>query len=636
MTRRVPNRSRRACTHAALACLTLLLFFPCGGNAAEPFPGYPAEVREAARRVVNAATPGLEEALEPEVQTLRKTMFDHAILSVNAIPDQIFERARREGWENRAGRVLRPATRVAPYSVALWAWLIRDDLATFSLDRLPKDVEGLEGALRQYEPGLLGCATWVLLYFCAAASWFAVWASISLLLRAQPALTADLARPFRRLPHPEIPAFLVFLGCFLAPIVAGVGIGVAAVFWFFLSAGYLRRWELVMATTAILLLGAVFLCGGAVQSISRFGGETQKGGWLGGEGYFPREWPGAASYSGDFFSEPRWEEMVKYARARAEMQSGDLAAAESMWTDWIRGARDPSTGYNNRGIVRVRLGKTDEALADFEAAVARNPQGSPASWNAYQVYLQTFRLEDAARVQVAAWAVLRGLKPFDFRAEEMTRGELVPSPLVVEDLWEKLVTPRMAWFREAPESPYYRFFFRPLPGKAIMMFLALGWLWTAMWKLLSRKIWMHSTCRACGTPTLIVGGREATDICNQCRAQVGGGIRPGDERGQRIFHITIHRRYVRACAVAFPGAGSLWAGKDFPTMIYGVLLSLPLGALTVSLGARETAPALIADMLGGVMVAALAAVALLWGIGVAWGWRSFDTLQLNYNVAGPR
>jgi hypothetical protein len=636
MTRRVPNRSRRACAHAALVFLSLVLSLPCSGYAAEPFPGYPAGVREAARRVVNAAKPGLEEVLEPEIQSLRKAMFDHAILSINAIPDRIFERARKEGWKDQVGRVLRPVARVAPYSVALWAWLLREDLATFSLDRLPKDLEGLEGALRQYGPGLLGCTAWVLLFFCAAASWYVVWASISLLLRAQPALTSDLARPFKRVPRPEFFAFIAFLGCFLAPILAGVGLAVAVVFWIFLSAGYLRRWELVMAGGAILLLGAVFLCAGGVQAIGRITGETQRGGWLGGEGYYPRQWPDETSFSGDLLSGPRWKEMVKFARARAEMQSGDLAAAESMWTDWIREARNPAAGYNNRGIVRVWLGKTDEALSDFVEAAELMPQGNPAHWNAYQVYLQTFRLEDAARIQVAAWDALRGLKLFDYRAEEMTHGELVPSPLQVENVWRAMIKPRTAWFRQAMESPYRRYFFRPLTGKWVPVFLAFGWLWATMWKPLSRKVWMHSTCRACGTRTLIVGGKEASDICNPCRAQVGDGIRPGDERGQRIFNITMHRRYVRACSVAVPGAGAMWAGKNLPSMIYGALLSIPLGAITVSLGARQTASSLISDMLGGVVVAAVAAVAFLWAIGVVWGWRSFDALQLNCNIAPQR
>jgi len=295
---------------------------PSSGNAAEPFPGYPSEVREAAGRVVAAARPGLEDVLEPSVQSLRKAMFDHAILSINAIPDKIFERARREGWRGKAGQVLRPVVRVAPYSVSLWAWLIREDLVTLRLDRLLKDLEGLEGALRQYGPALLGCASWVLLLTCAAVSWFVVWASISLLLRAQPALASDLARPFRWIPHPEIPGFLAFLACFLAPMLAGLGIGVAAVFWFALSAGYLRRWELVTAAAAILLLGAVFLCGGGVQSLARITGETQRGGWLSEEGYYPREWPDATAFPGGVFAGPRWRELVTYARARAEMQGG--------------------------------------------------------------------------------------------------------------------------------------------------------------------------------------------------------------------------------------------------------------------------------------------------------------------------
>jgi len=609
---------------------------PSSGNAAEPFPGYPSEVREAAGRVVAAARPGLEDVLEPSVQSLRKAMFDHAILSINAIPDKIFERARREGWRGKAGQVLRPVVRVAPYSVSLWAWLIREDLVTLRLDRLLKDLEGLEGALRQYGPALLGCASWVLLLTCAAVSWFVVWASISLLLRAQPALASDLARPFRWIPHPEIPGFLAFLACFLAPMLAGLGIGVAAVFWFALSAGYLRRWELVTAAAAILLLGAVFLCGGGVQSLARITGETQRGGWLSEEGYYPREWPDATAFPGGVFAGPRWRELVTYARARAEMQGGDLATAESLWTEWIRQAAEPASGYNNRGIVRVWLGKTEEALADFGEAASLGPKGNPASWNAYQVYLQTFRLEDAARIQGSAWAALRALTLFDYRAEEMTHGELVPSPLRIGDVWGDLLTPRWAWFRRAAESPYYGFFFGPLPGRWLPLFLAAGLLWTATSKLLSRKAWMHSTCRACGTRAPIVGGPEGSDICTPCRAQVGRGFRAGEERGQRIFTIAMHRRYVRACSVLLPGAGALWAGKDLSSLIYGMAFSLPLGLVTVSLGASHAAPALLSDMLGSLVTAGAGAAAILWAAGAYWGWRSFNALQYHCNVAMQR
>jgi len=34
--------------------------------------------------------------------------------------------------------------------------------------------------------------------------------------------------------------------------------------------------------------------------------------------------------------------------------------------------------------------------------------------------------------------------------------------------------------------------------------------------------------------------------------------------------------------------------------------------------------------------AALGAVAILWLLGAAWGWRSFENLQLYHNVAGER
>ena len=82
-----------------------------------------------------------------------------------------------------------------------------------------------------------------------------------------------------------------------------------------------------------------------------------------------------------------------------------------------------------------------------------------------------------------------------------------------------------------------------------------------LWKPLSTKIWMHGTCRSCGTRTLVVGGAEATDICNQCRAQVGGGIRAGEEREQRLLTITMHRRYVRACSIARPGGRGALGGE---------------------------------------------------------------------------
>jgi hypothetical protein len=292
--------------------------------------------------------------------------------------------------------------------------------------------------------------------------------------------------------------------------------------------------------------------------------------------------------------------------------------------------------YNNRGVVRARLGKTEEALADFEAAAERTPEGGPAHWNAYQLYLQMFRLEEARRIQSAAWASIRGLSLLGYRGEEMTHGELVPSPLPVGDVWKTLFTPRAGFLRGAEGRPFQSLFFRPLSGMWIPLFLAAGWLWTAVWKLLARKIWLHSTCRSCGTRTMVVGARETSDICNPCRAQVGGGIRGGEERARRVQNITLHRRYVRTCSVLFPGTGALWAGKDLQAMIYGLALCLPLGALSVSMRAGSASRALIRDMQTLVAWFALACIALLWAGGAWWGWRSFDLLQLRHNIARER
>jgi tetratricopeptide (TPR) repeat protein len=587
-------------------------------------------------RVVEAAGPGKGEALEREVRALRRAMFDHAILSMNAVPDRIFDRAAREGWKRRSYESLRAVARVAPLSLPLWSWLAREDAVRFRLEEFLSDVNGLSGALRQYGPGLLGYAVWLVLFASASACWFAVWASLNLLLRARPALTSDVARLFKGLPRPEIFASGIVLACFAAPVACGVGIAAAAVFWIALSTAYLRRGELVIGGTAIVLLFGVFLCGGFLEAIHPVAGKARQGGWLGGEGYYSR----GVSDSGDagrgLLTGPQWERMARSARARAEMQGGDLRAAESLWTELIERGGDLADAYNNRGIVRVRLGRTEEGLADFEAAAQRSPAGGRAQWNAYQLYLQEFRLEQAARIQPVAWAGIRSLVPFDYRAEEMTHGELVASPLRVGDVWRTLFTVREEWLREAPGSAFHDMFFRPVPGEWVLAFLAAGWVWMALWKLLSRKIWMNSVCRSCGASTLVVGSREATDICNACRAQVGQGIRGGEERERRGLSISLHRRYVRACSVLSPGAGALWAGKEFRTMLYGILLSLSAGLFTVSWSAGRLAGGLIGDMQTDIWRAALGGVAVLWLFGAAWGWRSFETLQLYHNVAGER
>ena len=174
MTRWVSNRSRGSWASFALFLLVLIPPDPCRLSAAELFPGYPETVRRQAIRVVEAAGPGKGEALEQEVRALRREMFDHAILSMNAVPDRIFDRAAREGWKHGSYDSMRAVTRLAPLSVPLWSWLAWEDVARFRLDEFLFDVTGLWGALRQYGPGLLGCAVWLALFLSASACWFAV------------------------------------------------------------------------------------------------------------------------------------------------------------------------------------------------------------------------------------------------------------------------------------------------------------------------------------------------------------------------------------------------------------------------------------------------------------------------------
>ena len=71
-------------------------------------------------------------------------------------------------------------------------------------------------------------------------------------------------------------------------------------------------------------------------------------------------------------------------------------------------------------------------------------------------------------------------------------------------------------------------------------------------------------------------------------------------------------------------------------MLYGILLSLSAGLFTVSWSAGRLAGGLIGDMQTDIWRAALGAFAVLWLAGAAWGWRSFENLQLYHNVSGER
>ncbi|HEY6074535.1 MAG TPA: hypothetical protein VIV15_14390, partial [Anaerolineales bacterium] len=155
-------------------------------GAKSRFLGYPPAIRSQAERVAAVAKPGKGADLSREVRLLRIRMHESGILSINPMPDVIFERAVREGWRRNAAPVIRVLREVSPFSVPMWAWLIKDDLLSGNLQELLGDLEGLEGATRRFGPALLGYASWFISYLFAAGCWFVVWGSVVLFLRARP------------------------------------------------------------------------------------------------------------------------------------------------------------------------------------------------------------------------------------------------------------------------------------------------------------------------------------------------------------------------------------------------------------------------------------------------------------------
>jgi hypothetical protein len=318
------------------------------------------------------------------------------------------------------------------------------------------------------------------------------------------------------------------------------------------------------------------------------------------------------------------------------MQAGHAAAAERLWTSLTQEGRDLPAVLNNRGIVRAQQGKMDEALSDFEAAVSMRPHDGPALWNAYQVHVQEFNLERARKIQPEAWERVQKMTPFLFRPFDMEQEEWIASALPVGEIWKAIFQFRGEWIREAGESDYFRLFFHPLSPRTALLFLAVVWLSSGAWKLLSRRLWVHGTCRACGSHALVVRSRESSDICTPCRVKIGGGIHAGEERNCRVQGIVMHRWYVKVTSLLVPGSGALWAGKEVRALVYGVLLSVALGAVTASLGGERAGDPLVSELQAIMAIWATFLAGLIWAAGAAWGMRSFSMLQRAYNIAGER
>ncbi|HEY3490863.1 MAG TPA: tetratricopeptide repeat protein [Candidatus Deferrimicrobiaceae bacterium] len=598
-----------------------------GGN----FKGYPPDIRQNAEKVVAAAKPGQEAQLKSEVRILGKRMHARAILSINTIPDTVFKKSLNEGWNSQSADTMRILGEVAPLSVPLWAWLFKEDILHFRIPEAILDFSGITGAVRQFGPALMGYGAWLVTYLVAMACWFSAWAAVNLFLRGRPSLEADLKR-LLKMPYREYVAPIVTFLIFILPVALGFGLAIAAGIWLAFSTVYLRRMELVVMTVSVLMLASLVLGGGILYSFDRMGGNTHKGGWLGGEGYIPLNMPdeGAPVVSADV----AW--MLDFARARLDMQSGKAASAERRFDEIFETGKATAEVLNNRGISRAMQGRMQDALADFEAARGKRPGYAPALWNAYQIYLQTFNLEMAGTIQADAWSGVQNLRPFGFRPSEFEQGEWIASGLPVGEIWMALFRGGQGLIRDAGKSEVFNKFFHPMSPSGALFFLGMAYVWSMVWKAASMKLWVNCTCRACGARSMIIGNVEESDICTPCRAQIGSGIRGGEERDRRVQVILFHQRFVRLSSMAVPGAGMLWAGKEIRAFVYGLFLAGSLAGVTTSLGIGAEGNPLVYSLQRSVLVFFLLITALLWIFGAAWSLQSFSSLQRRFNIVGGR
>lgn len=625
-------RRAGAAVRSAALSVALLGLFVGGAQAGDPLAAYGEEVAGRARRVVEAAVPGNDRALAAEVQILRKTMLARGILSINALPDMVFERAAREGWKKDAGGVLRILAPVSALSVPMWAWLVKDDLAGFRLAPLLEDARALVGAVRRFGPASVGYAAWLVSFISAAACWFAAWTGAALFIRARPSLEYDIFRMAKRVRGAEYFALLFAVFLFLLPAAAGAGIGVAVPVWILFAMPYLRLRELAAAGVALLLLAGVVIGGGVSQSLRALAADGTEKKWLAADGFLPSLTErGAGGASKDLVEGVRaWAE--RYGRARAAMQYGDLQAAERGWTELLAEGKAVPDVYNNRGVVRARGGRFEAAMADFEEAVARDPEHPQALWNLYQLYLIRFHIDRARLVQPLAWERIETLQPFRYRPAELDQGEWVSSPLPAGEIWRGYLGRSEGLVSLAARNEPVLRFLRPFGPRGMLLLLAAVAVATAAFRAWTWKGWTSCTCRACGAQLTISGSREKADVCTPCRSQVPAGVREGQERTRRLLGIAMHGRFVRLASLAVPGSAGFWAGKELRTVLFGGMLSLSLAGLSASLAGVRSSSALILALQSIVFRLAAGAAVLLWAAGAAWGAWSFAQLERRCNV----
>ena len=82
-------------------------------------------------------------------------------------------------------------------------------------------------------------------------------------------------------------------------------------------------------------------------------------------------------------------------RAYDAYRRDDLAAADRLFTDVLTAAPHLTEVWYNRGIVRYDLGRYEDAVSDFTAAIERDPTFAAAIFNRANAYFRLDRFEDA-------------------------------------------------------------------------------------------------------------------------------------------------------------------------------------------------------------------------------------------------
>lgn len=378
------------------------------------------------------------------------------------------------------------------------------------------------------------------------------------------------------------------------PVVTAAGPVVAALWWLTLAWVYLSvREQIVVGVLALLVAVAPF----AVETLSVL--------W---------SWPGsrlATAYDATYDLGARdavrvieeMEPASRTLRERAVLASkrkreGRIDEAYEAWRGIVQEAPEVSWAHNNLGVVAALAGKEEHAIAELEAAVARDPDATEAAFNLGQIHLRHGRADKAqklfAPLEQKVPARLEAYRTQTFRAAgskiDQNRAfvDATPPPTPLEDLYRSPQPGAAALEREVAGVAFFGL--RPSFASGLVgVFLAL---WIVLARLRPRLL-PSQPCARCGSAASRRYDAEEVPrgMCSACyhaflnpRARVEAGMKVRKERQVAAYR----RRYgtvIGLLTLVCPGAGHLYGGAA----ITGTILSLVF-CVVVSGGALVLGP----------------------------------------------